>query len=252
LRTIDKTLDIFESINKLEGKANFEQLSGLTNLNQSAIRRICSRLVTRGYLQKELGSKTYSLGIKFIQFNNVISSRENIKEESLPSLKKLSDIISESIILAVLDNTEPRDILNIVPERSIRVSHELNAEYPMHCTSIGKLFLANMPENKMESIIKLNGLAHYTRHTISNLDQLKKELESIRHSGIAFDNEEFRQYIRSAAAPIRYGNGDILAAVAFIAPSFRVSAQKMKLLAPLVKNTARELSRIFGYNPEQL
>ncbi len=76
---------------------------------------------------------------------------------------------------------------------------------------------------------------------------MKKEIKIIRRNGVSFDDEEYEIGLRSAAAPIRSDTGTVLAGIAFLGISLRISNLKMKQLAPVVKKTSLEISRLLGY-----
>jgi IclR family KDG regulon transcriptional repressor len=246
MSTIEKALNIMETILKQKDEVSLADLAKLTGINITTVHRACTSLTNRGYLyQKEKGGK-YSLGVKLLQFNYIANTGVNIKEEAYPFLKILCDEITETVILAVLDGVEPIDIVCILPDKMLQAAPGIGTKSPFHCTSVGKIFLANMSDERIEGVIGLQGLKVYTDFTINDMNRLKTDLETIRQDGIAFDDEEYILGLRSAAAPVYGEQGNLLAAVAFLAPSTRISSLKLKQLAPMVKHCADEISRALG------
>lgn len=247
MNAIEKSFDILEAILNNKNEISIIDLAKVTNQSISTTHRICSILVRKGYLyQKEKGGK-YSLGYKFLLFNDIANINVNIKAESYPYLKELSDKISETVTLSVFDGTELVDIFSVVPEAILKVTPGLGTKSPFHCTAIGKIFIANMPIEKMEKILDSQELKAFTERTITDVEQLKQELDNVRKDGVAFDDEEYIMGLRSAAAPIRGQSGEVFATVNFLAPCSRVSSLRMKQLAPLVKNCGLSISRALGY-----
>jgi DNA-binding IclR family transcriptional regulator len=86
---------------------------------------------------------------------------------------------------------------------------------PLHCTALGKSFLAY--EN-----IEINyELTKYTDKTITIKKNLLIEISRIRSEGFARDDEEYAEGIRCVARPIFDKNSHIVAAVGISAPSIR-------------------------------
>lgn len=251
MHAIEKTLDIFEAILNNKGEITLIDLAKATGQSVSTTHRICSTLVTRKYLYQQGKRGKYSLGYKFLLFNNVNNTSSNIKAEAMPFLKELSDKISETVILSVFDGVEPIDVVLVVPDLILKAVPGLIQKSPYHCTAPGKLFLSYMSDKMIEKILNSQELTAYTELTITDVNQLKSELKTIVAEGIAYDDEEFVFGLRSAAAPVRGENGEVFACVSYLAPSTRVSPLKMKQLAPLVKNCALSISKVLGYQDKE-
>ena len=63
----------------------------------------------------------------------------------------------------------------------------------MHCTGIGKAFLAFLSEEEIDRIISKAGLPGFTESTITERAKLIDELREIRVNGYAIDNEEHKE-----------------------------------------------------------
>jgi IclR family KDG regulon transcriptional repressor len=247
MSTIEKVLDIFEAILNNKSETTLGDLAKATGQRISTTHRICSALVKRRYLYQQGERGKYSLGYKFLLFNNIANTSSNIKTEAMPFLKDLSDKISETVVLSVFDGIEPIDIATIVPDLVLKAVPGLTPMSPFHCTAVGKVFLAHMPDDMIEKILSTLELNAYTELTITDANRFRSELKTIVKEGIAYDDEEFLIGLRSAAAPVRGENGVVFACVSYLAPSTRVSSLKMKQFAPLVKACALSVSKALGY-----
>ena len=69
----------------------------------------------------------------------------------------------------------------------------------------------------MEKVIE-NGLVPYKPNTITNPDELRKELEKVRQQGFAVSTEELTEGTRSIAAPIRDYTGKVVCAITVVGP----------------------------------
>lgn len=250
MSTVDKALDILEAFFKSKEEVGLDELAKITGLNRTTVHRLNSILVKRNYLyQKNKGGK-YSLGFKFFQYSNVANTTTSIKTKALPYLHNLCNEISETVNMAMLDGVTPVAVAVVAAERILQVVPGMVSRYPLHCTAIGKIFLADMTEERINNIIKIIRPDAYTENTITDIDRLNKEIEIIRRDGIAFDDEEYLLGVRSAAAPVKDENGNVLAAISFAGPSARISKSRMIQLAPMVKSCALDISLSLGYSDE--
>jgi len=247
---VEKLLSILDAVMDCGGEASLSDLAKMTGLHISAVRRFTSTLVDKGYLYQGTRGGKYSPGLKLLRFGELISVTANIKELALPLLKELCDKVSETVVLAVLDQIDCVNILTVGSEHILQVVPRTLAKLPLHCTATGKILLAYMPQEKFDNIDSILELTAYTDNTITDWSQLKSELETIKNSGIAYDNEEHLTGIRGIGAPIRGSNGNVIATVAIVAPSSRISTAKMHQIAPQVERCAIKISHLLGYDGE--
>ncbi|MDO9124357.1 MAG: IclR family transcriptional regulator C-terminal domain-containing protein, partial [Deltaproteobacteria bacterium] len=78
--------------------------------------------------------------------------------------------------------------------------------------------------------------------TIGSVDELIREIEEIRVSKVAFDDEEALVGVYCVAAPILNSKGECVAAISISAPKNRVTEKTGTVLAGLVSETAGKIS----------
>jgi DNA-binding IclR family transcriptional regulator len=88
-----------------------------------------------------------------------------------------------------------------------------------------------------------NGLKKYTKNTITSVDQLIREIEKVRVKKVAVDDEEALMGVYCVGAPILNSKGECVAAISISAPKNRVTANTKNMLAKLVSQTSRKISR---------
>ena len=111
------------------------------------------------------------------------------------------------------------------------------------------MLLAYLTDEEVTRIAALRGLPRRTAHTITDLAELKKHLDIVRHKGYAVDDEENEKGIRCVAAPILNESGKIAAAVSISGPSVRLTMGKIQdSLSVKVRQTGMEISRELGFN----
>ena len=77
---------------------------------------------------------------------------------------------------------------------------------------------------------------------------LVNELERVRATGIAINNEEIAFGIRAIAVPVHGRSGNVVASVGFgVHNSWMRTDDLVRELTPLLRNTAAEISARVGY-----
>jgi DNA-binding IclR family transcriptional regulator len=242
MHIIEKALDVLESITKQRDGVKLSTLAEITGFNQSTTYRISSILIKKGYLRQNGKRGKYFPGIKLLEISDIAKRDAYIKEQAFPFLKKLGDNISETITMTVFDGVEHTNIIVIPPKYSLQVVPRIGTKLPLHCTASGKIFLANMPDEKFNHIITVLGLSTYTDKTITDISKLKRQMETIRREDFALDDEEYEYGVRGIAAPVKYKGEIVIAAISLVGPSMRMSILKIKQLVPVVKSCALEIS----------
>ncbi|HYS44355.1 MAG TPA: IclR family transcriptional regulator, partial [Geobacteraceae bacterium] len=131
---------------------------------------------------------------------------------------------------------------------TVRVVPRVGARLPAYSTAAGKVQFAFMTEEELDNYLPRE-LKRFTPNTITDRDELKKQLRQIAEQGYAIDNEELDVGVRCVGAPIRDYTRRIIGAVSISGPSMRFSDERMeKELIPLVQKAAEEISTKLGYH----
>jgi DNA-binding IclR family transcriptional regulator len=119
---------------------------------------------------------------------------------------------------------------------------------PVHCSSVGKVFLAQLSDQELDRLLKRKRLEKRTANTITDSGELKHHLKVIRQKGFAVDDEENEKGIRCVGAPIFNQQGQVIAAISISGPTVRITKKVMQqTLKNEVVKTASDISREIGY-----
>jgi DNA-binding IclR family transcriptional regulator len=88
-----------------------------------------------------------------------------------------------------------------------------------------------------------------TSKTITGAQRLRRELQDVRRTGIAFDDGEFDKEVRCAAMPVHDFSGQVIGAIGISGPVWRLSMQVLQSKARNIGDAARKLSEAFGASP---
>ena len=116
---------------------------------------------------------------------------------------------------------------------------------PLHCSAIGKLYLALAPAPRRRRLLQSLELRRFTERTITDGARLDAELRQIRKEQVSFDREEYLVGVICMAVPVIGKNGELLAALAIQAPEARMNVQTARRHLPALRRAATELAKIF-------
>lgn len=130
-----------------------------------------------------------------------------------PWLDQLSDQIGQSTSVSILDDTEIVYLARAAQKRVMSIGLMPGSRLPAHCTSMGRVLLAALPEAQARAVIDASNLAPRTAMSLTNPDQIMAELARVRAQGYAIIDQEVEIGLRSIAVPLLNTRGAVVAAL---------------------------------------
>ncbi|MGW7416367.1 IclR family transcriptional regulator, partial [Streptomyces sp. NPDC054863] len=130
---------------------------------------------------------------------------------------------------------------------AVRMVSAAGRKLPAHCTSVGKMLLASLPEDELHARIDGRELVGMTPHSVTDPDTLRAALSGIRVRGVAVEYRESNPDVSCVAAPVRDHTGQVVAALSVSVPMSRWSEQRELELAELATKGAADLSLRLGH-----
>lgn len=221
------------------------EFSTQLNIPQPTAHRIVHMLIDEGLLAREPGTRRYGpgdrlarMGIDLLATSVRLAPRRAILEE-------LSRTLGETCNLGVLSGNTLVYLDRVEAAWPFGLRFEPGSRVPLHCTSMGKLFLSHLSAESRGRVLGTAPLYRYTANTIAEIPKLEEELEKIKASGISTDNQEFLAGVVCVAVPIREPGGKVVAAIAVSAPVARMSLEQGLNHVGLLRDAARRIEGTF-------
>jgi IclR family acetate operon transcriptional repressor len=246
--SINKALEILEVFLSHDDELSISNISKLSGINSGTVHRITSILVKRGYVIQPKRRGKYSLSTaKVVEFARIVQHKLKIKNIASPYLRELSQTVDEAVAMANLLGHVAFNIVMINPDHIVSLRPD-SATLSLYSTGLGKIFLAYMSDREFQEYAQSVTLKPRTPHTVTKIEELKKQLSKIRQDGVAFEDEEHELGIKTVAAPVRDWENNVAAAISVVGPSVRMTRNKMLQIAPIVKSYAHKISQAMGFN----
>jgi IclR family pca regulon transcriptional regulator len=251
-QSLERGLGILAAFSPTQPSLGVSELAREVGLSRSTTHRYMSTLTRLGYLQQDPASRRYRLGPRVLDLGfSAINSME-LRVISSPYLQRLSDDTGFTVNMAILDGG---DILYVercrsarAGQREIDLNLHVGSRLPAYCTSMGKVLLAYLPDDRRAAVLDEAQLGRRGPNTLTDRRALEAELARVRGHGLGLNNEELAYGLRSIAAPVRAAGGDVVAAINLAVHSSMVSMQDLVArLGESLRRTAAEVSRQVGY-----
>jgi IclR family transcriptional regulator, KDG regulon repressor len=240
------TLETFT--NFPEGELSLDEITRLNGLPKSTCFRLLQSLEKCGFLVQNRETGRYSLGERFFALVNTGLPYQRLISIAKPFLHSLMLTFGESVNLGVFDEGMVAHIFAIDSPKPYRVTATIGNRANLHCTGMGKSIAAYLLPEELEQALLKHGLPARTNRTLTSTESLTEDLATVRQTGVSHDNQEDVEGVECFAAPLFGKDGTLLAAISISGPSVRMGAQAESMRAA-VRETARRISRMLGWNP---
>jgi IclR family KDG regulon transcriptional repressor len=246
LTSVKNAFKILNSFSDEEPVKKITNLARELGISKSAVSRLMSTMASEGFVVKEQDSQKYRLGLSVLNLAGIVTSSMDIHKAAFTVLERLSISLDETCHLVFLEGTEVVYLLKFESSHPFRVSTHPGKRNPPHCISSGKVLLAYQDEEFVNRVIA-KGLKRYARNTITDPDQLRKELLKVRKDGYCISSEEFIDGVNTIGAPIRDYTGKVIAAITVVGPVQRINQRSIQQYVRKMMDAANEISEALGY-----
>jgi DNA-binding IclR family transcriptional regulator len=246
VQVLDRALGILDLLAGENPELGPSEVSERTGLHKSTVHRLLQVLERHRLIEKIALNGKYRLGLRLFELGSKAMAQFDLRERAQPYLKRLVLETGETAHICILDGDRMLSIANVESPRTLRTPSTVGHRTPLHCTSVGKVLLAFLPEDERNDLINQCELTDYTRHTITKPARLKAELKLIRQRGYAMDDEEIEEGLRCVGAPVMDHSGRVVAAMSIAGPAFRLTDDRIPAVARSVIQAASELSVELG------
>jgi len=220
-----KGLAVIEAFGRGQNRLTIAEVARLADLDRASARRCLLTLVEKGYATNE--DRYFELTPRILQLGHSYLAA-SLPRLIRPSLDRLADEIRESCSAAVLDGTEVVYIARASHHRIVAAGLHPGSRLPAYATSLGRVLLANLPEDQAKEVLQASERVRFTSNTLTTVKALTSELKKVREQGYAYVDQELEMNSRSIAVPIRNFSGDTVAAVTVGLHVSRGSPERIK------------------------
>jgi IclR family KDG regulon transcriptional repressor len=245
VRAVERALQILSCFDDQHQERGISEIAQAVDLHKATAHRIVTTLVNYGYLERAEDGQKYRLGLVLPELGFKVIRRMDLRREALPHMLELVEKWDETCDLSVFDQDRVFYVEVVRGNRALSIAAAVGQRLPAHCTASGKLFLAHLPPDKLESFLA-HPLPSYTEKTITSKEELLKQLKAIRSQGYSVDKEEMEEGVYAIAAPICNNQGNIVAAMSIPSPISRLDDDRADEIIDSLKQAALSVSRRLG------
>ena len=244
MASLARGLTVISAFSEHHHNQTISNISKLTGLSRASVRRCLYTLVQLGYARQE--NNGFSLEPKILTLGYAFLSSTSIIDKAQPYLDRLRNTLHESSSIGVLEGDQVFYVGRSEATRVMSISLRIGSHLPAYCTSMGRVILANLPEEERDRLIKDMEIKAYTDKTVTSKKELLKILIQIKKAGYSIVDEELEKGLRSIAVPIFNNNDQVVAAINIGTHIGRVTISDLK--GKFLKELQKEVSDLMIHN----
>lgn len=232
IKAAETTFGIVEELVDRE-EATLTELAAGVETPQTTVYDHLETLRNLGYVQKDDG--TYRPTLQFLQLGGRVRFDRDLYHVARPQLRKITEETGKPATLAVEEDDYAVFVYSTEGEYTTRSTQPDGSHTWLHTNALGKVFLAYATRERVEQLIDDFGLPSNTENTITDPDELHRELESIREQGYALDREEGKLSMQGVAKPVFSPSNEVIGAVSVYSSTRRMRNEEFieQVLQPL-------------------
>lgn len=248
IQSLERAAAILDAVADCPDGIGLTDLSSQVNLHTSTAFHLIKTLVALGLMLQVPGSKKYRIGSRLFTLAAGAMNESTLLVLGTPVLERLSEQTGEAAHLALRSRKDIILVARTAATGMLQMSERAGIIRPAHATAIGKILIAYLPESGRNRLLDSMTLTRLTENTITDIDKLRVELETVLIEGIAHDRCEFDSEVRCIAMPVRDFSGRCIAAIGISGPKWRMTAKDITRAQHDLASAALDLSRALGHH----
>ena len=246
-QSLERGLAVLSAFRPDRPALGISELARELGLTRSTTHRYVATLATLRYLEQDSSTRQYRLGPRVLDLGFSMLRSLELREIAAPHLRRLTETTGHTSNLAIRDDIDVI-LIDRVRGRPGRYHHlefslHVGSRLPSYCSATGKALLAFLPRGDLERLLDRIDLVQRGPRTLTDKRSLLAELEQVRHTGLATNDEELESALRSIAAPVRSRSGEVVAAINVAIPWSPATMNELVCqLGPTIRGTASQIA----------
>ena len=211
IASLGKGLRVLECFGANSPRLAIADVAEATGLDRATARRCLLTLHEFGYADYD--GKFFSLTPRVLRLGMGALAALPLPQIVQPWLDHLSEQIGQSVSVAILDETEIVYVARAAQRRVMSIGLMPGSRLPAHCTSMGRVLLAALPEDEARAVVEASDLTPRTPFSRTDPDEIMAAIAEARAAGHAAIDQEVELGLRSLAVPVINSRGQTVAAL---------------------------------------
>lgn len=211
IEAIARGLDLIRCFDASRPVMVLSEVATATGLPRPTARRILITLEELGYVRNS--EDGYMLTPRVVELGMAYIGSIDVWDIVRPHLHWLVEHTDESSSIAQLDGSDIVYVARVAVPKLVALQVTIGTRFPALQTSLGKVLLAALSPDELHQTLAIPSRSGLEPSWHPDRAEIDRALDEARTQDWAMTDQQLSHSIRSIAAPIRDGNGKVVAAV---------------------------------------
>lgn len=228
IQSVNNALDVLEALAAEENDIRVSRLSEKLGMNKTSVFRLLATFENRGYVEREEHSGKYRLGLTAYEIGQKFLSRMGLLRQARPVMENLARACDEAVYLGVRRGDEVLFLDMVDTQQQVKVVSLAGRRFPLAAVAAGRVILR--------------------RSTTRPLPTTGAAAALPLPPGFEGDDNALGSGIRSVAAPLLAGDGEVPASLCLVGPDFRLGPERIVgEILPRLREAGLTISSKLGF-----
>lgn len=241
VQSLAKGLAVIRAFSSEKRSMTLSEIAGAAGISRPSARRFLLTLEALGYARSQGGS--FQLLPKVLDLGNAYISSLGLSDIVEPHLDRLNAHLRSVCSVGILDGHSVVYVARSQTKRVMSGTVRVGTRVDPAATSVGRVLLASLPLDQLDAFLREHPFRAYTEKTITDPDELRREIATVREQGYALVDQEVELGVRTLGAPIRDASGNTIAALNVAVNYMEVPMEKLRTeFLPLLLKTVQDVN----------
>lgn len=246
VQSLERGLMVLRCFTPDQPDLSVTEVAERTCISRAAARRILFTLERLGYTGRNraglfhLQPAVLTLGYGYI-------AGQQLPQIARPYLQAVAEQLHGSSSLGVLDHY---DVMFIARARSpslVSTTVDIGSRLPAHVTALGRVLLADLPEDQIEVYLEGARVQRLTEFTKVDRGAIRQAVRDARDERYSLVDQELAIGVRAIAVPVYDQTGSVVASLNVSVADTRPTAEEvLERCLPVLRRAAAQISAALG------
>ena len=238
VQAVERALLLLEEIAASAVPPTAPEVAQRAEINRGTAWRLLRTLEHFDLVERDPMTGRYSVAYGTVRLATATDASSLVRR-ARPVLERLAAETDGSVFLEVASRGRLL-VLDEARSSSPVLVDIAGVDIPLHCGSVGKLYLTSLPEDELAQNLD-SRLLRPTPYTVTDRAKLRDQLEECRRTGVATNYKEHQEEWCGITAAIRDRAGRDLAYLNVTLPTYRWTEDALQALATPLRAAAAEI-----------
>jgi IclR family transcriptional regulator, pca regulon regulatory protein len=240
VRALDRGLAVIRAFDADHPRRSLADVARAVGLAPATARRLLHTLQSLDYVGTD--GQTWWLRPRLLELGQAYLATTSVWDVVRGRLARLAEEVHETASAGVLDDDDVIYVVRVPYRRIMSMNVEVGTRIPAFASSMGRVMLASLDADALDSILGRVSLRPITARTVATVDELRGVVAEVRAQGWCYMEEELEAGIQCVAAPVHDPTGHVIGSVTVSSHTTRLSSREVrKRLLPALLQAAEDI-----------